>query len=167
MNRRHALSMLAAVPAAVALPALPARALHWTDIPARLGATPGLSTLNSALEASGLMAGLRVKTASYTLFAPTNEAFAALPAGTLDDLLRPENQSALENVLRGHLVLGRVRSDQFLGRRVQITMANGSRIRVDGTRSPAVVNNRARLLGMDDEGRNGIIHVIDAVILPG
>jgi len=164
MNRRHTLALLAALPAALATPAL---AKHWTDIPARLGATPGLSTLRAALEASGLMDGLHARHVSYTLFAPTNDAFAALPRGTLDRLLQPANRAALDNILRGHLVLDRVKSDAFTGRRVQIRMANGAFLRVDGTRSPVVLNGTARALALDDEGRNGVIHVIDAVILPG
>lgn len=164
MNRRHMLATLAALPVAAALPA---EAKHWTDIPARLGATPGLSTLRAALEASGLMDGLHARNVSYTLFAPTNDAFAALPRGMLDNLLQPANRQMLEGVLRGHLVLDRVKSDVFVGRRVQIRTSNGTLLRVDGTRTPVVLNGVARALALDDEGRNGVIHVIDAVILPG
>jgi uncharacterized surface protein with fasciclin (FAS1) repeats len=166
MNRRRTLAILSALPIAAALPA---EARHWTDIPARLGATPSLSTLRAALEASGLMAGLYAygQGVSYTLFAPTNDAFAALPRGTLDSLLRQENKPALENVLRTHLVLARVKSDSFIGRRVRVQMSNGAMIGIDGTRTPVVVNGTARVLALDDEGRNGVIHVIDRVILPG
>lgn len=165
MNRRQTIAMLSALPL---LAALPAHAKHWTDIPARLGATPNLSTLTRALEMSGLMAGLYAYQGgvSYTLFAPTNAAFDALPRGTLESLLRPENRRTLENILRTHLVLDRVKSASFIGRRVRVQMSNGAYVSIDGTRSPVVVNGTARALALDDEGRNGVIHVIDRVILP-
>jgi uncharacterized surface protein with fasciclin (FAS1) repeats len=164
MNRRRTLALLSALPV---MAALPAHAKHWTDIPARLAATPNLSTMTRALEASGLMAGLLAYQdgVAYTLFAPTNAAFDALPRGTLENLLRPENRGALENVLRTHLVLARVNSTSFVGRRVRLQMSNGVMIGIDGTRSPVVVNGNAKILALDDEGRNGVIHVIDRVIL--
>jgi uncharacterized surface protein with fasciclin (FAS1) repeats len=165
MNRRRTLALLAAVPVAFAAPA---NAKHWTDIPARLTATPGLSTLRAALQATDLWDGLHARdSVSYTLFAPTNAAFAALPPGMLDELLRPENRRALDSLLRTHLVLDRVTSPAFVGRRVQLRMANGVMIRIDGTRTPVVLNDRARALALDDEGRNGVIHVIDSVLMPG
>lgn len=164
MNRRRTLALLSALPVALAAPA---QAKHWTDIPARLTATPGLSTLRTALQATDLWDGLHARdNVSYTLFAPTNAAFAALRPGTLDSLLRPENRRALENLLRNHLVLARVTSSAFVGRRVQLRMSNGALVRIDGTRNPVVLNDRARALALDDDGRNGVIHVIDTVLMP-
>lgn len=164
MNRRRTLALLSVLPAALAAPAF---AKHWTDIPARLTATPGLSTLRTALQATDLWNGLHARDdVSYTLFAPSNTAFAALQPGMLDSLLQPANRRALENLLRTHLVLARVRSSAFVGRRVQIRMSNGALVRIDGTRNPVVLNDTARALALDDEGRNGVIHVIDTVLVP-
>jgi len=166
MKRRQVLSALAATALATPFAARPAEALHWTDIPARLSVTPGLSTLAAAIEAAGMMEKLKAR-GPFTLFAPSNEAFGQLPRGMLARLLRSENRADLENILLYHLVAARVNSDQFVGRRVLIRMANGETVAADGTRDPVTFNRNARLLAADSEGRNGVIHVIDGVLLPG
>lgn len=166
MNRRHFLAVAGAASLSGPFLAGPAAALHWTDIPARLSVSPGLSTLAAALQAAGLMESLKAR-GPFTLFAPSNEAFERLPAGALARLLRPENRAELEGILLYHLAAARVTSDQFTGRRVRIRMINGGTVAVDGTRQPITFNRNARMLAADSEGRNGVIHVIDGVLMPG
>ena len=120
-------------------------------------------TLVAAVQAAGLVETLSGD-GPYTVFAPSDEAFAALPDGTVEDLLKPENVEKLRSVLLYHVVPGRVTAadvvklqsaETALGQRVSISV-NGSDVRVDG----------ARVVQTDIMATNGVIHVIDAVILP-
>lgn len=120
-------------------------------------------TLLAAAQAAGLAPALQ-KDEPYTVFAPTDAAFAALPEGTVENLLKPENQQQLQAILKLHIVPGRVYSDQAVkagkaktlqGETLSITKEAGS-VRV-GT---------AKVVATDVQARNGVIHVIDAVLLP-
>jgi uncharacterized surface protein with fasciclin (FAS1) repeats len=126
-------------------------------------AAGSFKTLAKALEAADLVDTLKGK-GPYTVFAPTDEAFAALPASTLEDLLKPENKAKLRRILTYHVVQGRVPASEVVklrtakavsGDTIDIT-ANGGTVMVDG----------ARVLKTDIGASNGVIHVIDAVILP-
>lgn len=125
-------------------------------------ANPNFSTLVTALRAAGLTATLSGKT-PFTVFAPTNQAFAALPKGTLERLLRPENRATLREVLTYHVVSGAVESKAL--RSGKVATVQGSTVGVRANRDRIQVNN-ARVTSADVKANNGVIHVIDRVLLP-
>ena len=120
-------------------------------------------TLAAALNAAGLVNTLKGP-GPFTVFAPTDEAFAKLPPGTLDDLLRPENKGKLTAILTYHVVPGAVTSRQVTNLKEAKTV-NGSMLQVS-TRDGKVMINNADVVKPDIETSNGVIHVIDAVLLP-
>jgi uncharacterized surface protein with fasciclin (FAS1) repeats len=120
-------------------------------------------TLVAAVKAAGLVETLKGP-GPFTVFAPTDEAFAKLPAGTLEALLKPENKSKLQSILAYHVVPGKVMSQDVVklnsaktveGRSIAIKTMNGG-----------VMVNNARVTKADIAASNGVIHVIDTVILP-
>jgi len=120
-------------------------------------------TLLAAAQAAGV-AGALQGDGPLTVFAPTDAAFAKLPAGTVESLLKPENKEKLASILLHHVVAGRVYSDQALEAGLATTLGGG-------TLTIAVVDGKARVDGAhivktDIEARNGVIHVVDAVLLP-
>ena len=120
-------------------------------------------TLVAAVKAADLVATLK-GTGPFTVFAPTDEAFAKLPAGTLDDLLKPENKAKLASILTYHVVAGKV----MVADVVKITEAktvNGQSLTVKADADGVMVDN-ANVVKTDIECSNGVIHVIDAVVLP-
>ena len=120
-------------------------------------------TLARALEAAGLVDTLKGK-GPFTVFAPTDEAFAKLPAGTLDELLKPENKQKLQRILTYHVVAGSVPSSQVV--KMQSAKAvSGDTIAIRTSGDGVMVDN-ARVVTPDIAASNGVIHVIDAVILP-
>lgn len=120
------------------------------------------STLVEALKAAGLVETLSGQT-QLTVFAPTNEAFAALPKGTLERLLKPENQEALRKVLTYHVVAGSLESKALRSGRVN--SVEGSPVNIRVTNNQIRIND-ARVISADVKASNGVIHVIDRVILP-
>ena len=132
-------------------------------IPATASNAKNFKTLLTAVKAAGL-AGVLNGDGPFTVFAPTDEAFAKLPEGTIESLLKPENKQQLIDILKYHVVAGRVFSDQaidagraktLLGKEVNITVsASGFKI------------NNSKLVATDVETANGVIHVIDSVLLP-
>ncbi|KAL7466592.1 hypothetical protein ACHAXS_006888 [Conticribra weissflogii] len=125
-------------------------------------ANSDFSTLVAAVTAAGLVDALSGE-GPFTLFAPTNDAFAALPDGTLDSLLLPENVDALTNILTYHVVEGIIHSSAITAD-VNVTALNGDDVMV--TTADGVKVNGANVIEADVLANNGIIHVIDAVILP-
>lgn len=121
------------------------------------------STLVAAVEAAGLLPVL-TGPGPFTVFAPTNEAFAKLPPGTVERLLRPENRAELVAVLTYHVVPGRVTSDQLAGRTLRAETVQGSRIAVDGRTGVRI--NGSTVIQADLVAGNGVVHVIDTVLLP-
>ena len=126
-------------------------------------AAGSFTTLAKALKAADLVDTLKGQ-GPFTVFAPTDEAFAKLPAGTLNDLLKPENKQKLQRILSYHVVPGRMSSTDVVklrtakavsGDTIDIT-ANGGTVRVDS----------ARVVKTDIAASNGVIHVIDTVIIP-
>jgi uncharacterized surface protein with fasciclin (FAS1) repeats len=100
----------------------------------------------------------------FTVFAPTDEAFAKLPAGTLESLLKPENKAKLQSILTYHVVPGRVMAADV----VKLTSAKtveGRNVKINAAHSTVMVNN-ATVTKTDIAASNGVIHVIDTVILP-
>lgn len=120
-------------------------------------------TLIAAAKAAGLVGALTGE-AELTVFAPTDEAFAKLPAGTVENLLKPENQSKLADILKYHVVAGRVYSEAALDAKVAKTL-QGSTVAITSQGVKARVNN-SNLIATDIDASNGVIHVIDSVLLP-
>lgn len=122
-----------------------------------------LSTLVAAVKAGGLVDVLKGD-GPFTVFAPTNEAFAALPAGTVESLLKPENKDQLVAILTYHVVAGKVMSGDLSngqkaatvqGEKVDVSI-KGGKVKISG----------ANVIAADVLAKNGVVHVIDKVILP-
>ncbi|MGE3889844.1 MAG: fasciclin domain-containing protein [Vicinamibacterales bacterium] len=120
-------------------------------------------TLAAALQAAGLVETLK-GAGPFTVFAPTDEAFAKLPKGTLEDLLKPENKAKLTAILTYHVVPGRVMAADVVKVSEAKTVQGGS-IKVSTMGGGVMVDN-AHVVKTDIAASNGVIHVIDAVILP-
>ena len=126
----------------------------------------GAKTFNTLLTAAtkaGLAEALQ-SDGPFTVFAPTDEAFAKLPAGTLENLLKPENKEQLAKIIKCHVLSGRVYSPAVMKANDAGTLA-GQDVRFSRKNDALYVDN-ARILAMDIDAANGVIHVIDAVILP-
>ena len=121
------------------------------------------TTLAAALQAAGLVDTLK-GTGPFTVFAPTDEAFAKLPAGTVEELLKPENKAKLTAILTYHVVPGKVMASQVTSLKEAKTV-NGQSVRIS-TMGGAVMVDDAKVVKTDIGASNGVIHVIDAVILP-
>jgi len=121
------------------------------------------TTLAKALEAAGLVETLK-GAGPFTVFAPTDEAFAKLPAGTLDTLLKPENRAKLTRILTYHVVPGRVMAADVV-KLHSATAVSGDTIAI-ATHGGGVTVDNAHLVKTDIVATNGVINVIDAVILP-
>jgi uncharacterized surface protein with fasciclin (FAS1) repeats len=121
------------------------------------------NTLVAAVKAAGLVDTLKGP-GPFTVFAPTDEAFAKLPAGTLETLLKPENKAKLQSILTYHVVLGKVMSQDVVKLDSAKTV-EGHSITIKTVNGGVMVNN-AHVTKADIEASNGVIHVIDAVILP-
>ncbi len=119
-------------------------------------------TLASALTAAGLVDTLKGE-GPFTVFAPTDDAFAALPAGTLEELLKPENKEKLTGILTYHVVPGKVMAADV--KPGSVKTVNGAEITVKSDYGKVMVDN-ANVTKTDIIASNGVIHVIDAVILP-
>ena len=126
-------------------------------------ATESLSTLAAAIEAAGLVDTLSGP-GPFTVFAPTDAAFAALPEGTLDRLLLPENRERLRVLLAYHVLPGEVTSADIAGQRVAVPTAMGAPLQIDTTAGLMVDN--ANIIAADIDASNGVIHVIDRVLVP-
>jgi uncharacterized surface protein with fasciclin (FAS1) repeats len=124
---------------------------------------PDFSTLVAAVTAAGLVETLSGE-GPFTVFAPTNDAFAALPAGLVDKLLLPENKDVLTQILTYHVVSGKVMSTDVAAGDVASVEGSPITITVDG--GTVMLNGSATVTAVDVEASNGVIHVIDAVILP-
>jgi uncharacterized surface protein with fasciclin (FAS1) repeats len=121
------------------------------------------STLVTAVKAAGLVETLK-GAGPFTIFAPTNAAFAALPAGTVDGLLKPEKKADLANILTYHVAAGAVKSSDLKDGQ-KIKTVQGGELTV-AIKDGKVTINGANVTTADLTGSNGVIHVIDAVILP-
>jgi len=123
---------------------------------------PTFSTLVTAVKAAGLAETLS-GTGPFTVFAPTNEAFAALPKGTLDNLLKPANRDALRKVLTYHVVPGDLMAKDLRSGKVATVEGGSVTVLVSST---GVKVNDANVAKADIDAKNGVIHVIDRVLLP-
>ena len=119
------------------------------------------STLVAAVKAAGLVDTLNGD-GPFTIFAPTNEAFAKLPKGTVEDLLKPENKEKLTAILTYHVVAGKVMAADVKAGKVKTVQGGEIEIATEG----GVTVNGAKVVKTDIVGKNGVIHVIDTVVLP-
>jgi uncharacterized surface protein with fasciclin (FAS1) repeats len=126
-------------------------------------ADDNFSTLVAALQAADLVSALKGD-GPFTVFAPTNDAFAKLPEGTVENLLMPENKAKLAKILTYHVVPGSVPSSAAAGKKVELDTLAGIKANVDGTNGVNIAG--ANVVSADIEASNGIIHVIDNVMLP-
>ncbi len=121
------------------------------------------NTLVAAVQAADLVDTLK-SPGPFTVFAPTDEAFAKLPPGTVESLLLPENKDQLVAVLTYHVIPGEVFSADIAGKQLEVATVQGSTVEIDATNGVMIDN--ARVIGADVDASNGVIHVIDEVILP-
>ncbi|MDX5357794.1 MAG: fasciclin domain-containing protein [Rhodobacterales bacterium] len=135
---------------------------HSKDIVDTAVGAGSFTTLVAAVQAAGLVDTLK-GAGPFTVFAPTDEAFAKLPAGTVDDLLKPENKAKLTAILTYHVVPGKVMSgDLTNGMKAATVQGAEVTIMTDG----GVKVNEASVVTPDIAASNGVIHVIDSVIMP-
>lgn len=135
---------------------------HSKDIVDTAVGAGSFGTLVAAVEAAGLVDTLKGE-GPFTVFAPTDDAFAALPEGTVETLLKPENKDQLISILTYHVVPGKVMSSD-LSNNMMATTAQGGDVTI--MTEGGVTVNGANVVQADVEASNGVIHVIDAVILP-
>lgn len=160
MKTMHTFASLALVGM---LAAAPARAQQAQNIVDTAVAAGSFTTLAKALTAADLVATLQGP-GPFTVFAPTDEAFAKLPAGTVDNLLKPENKDKLRRILTYHVVAGEVRAADVV--KLQSAKAvSGDTITVKASDGKVHVDG-ANVTKTDIQASNGVIHVIDTVILP-
>lgn len=126
-------------------------------------AAGSFKTLAAAVTAAGLIETLK-SAGPFTVFAPSDAAFSKLPAGTVADLVKPENKAKLTAILTFHVMPGKVMAADVKGKKVAPTSVNGEALHVDGTNGVTV--NGAKVTSADIACTNGVIHVIDTVILP-
>ena len=150
--------------AAIAIPlALSNVSAQAADIVDTAVSAGQFNTLVAAVKAAGLVDTLKGK-GPFTVFAPTDEAFKKLPAGTVETLLKPENKDKLVAVLTYHVVPGKVMSGDIAGKKTMAKTVQGSEVKVDATNGVMVDN--AKVIKADIATDNGVIHVIDTVIIP-
>ncbi|PPR09030.1 MAG: Immunogenic protein MPT70 [Alphaproteobacteria bacterium MarineAlpha11_Bin1] len=133
------------------------------DIVEVAGENGSFNTLVAAVKAAGLVGVLKSK-GPFTVFAPTDEAFAKLPPGTVSDLLKPENREKLSAILKHHVLSSAVPSRAIIGKRLSPKTVNGTYLHIDA--SKGVVVSGAKVIAADVKASNGIIHVINKVLLP-
>ena len=153
-----------AVAAAIAVSGLAMSAQAYAaDIVDTAVAAGNFKTLVAAVQAAGLVDTLK-GAGPFTVFAPTDEAFAKLPAGTVDDLLKPENKDKLVAILTYHVVPGKVMAADLAGKETMAKTVQGQEVTISG--KDGVTVDGAKVIKADIATSNGVIHVIDAVILP-
>jgi uncharacterized surface protein with fasciclin (FAS1) repeats len=120
------------------------------------------STLAAALGAAGLIETLKGQ-GPFTVFAPTDDAFAKIPAETLSALLQPENRARLTAILTYHVVAGKVMAGDVVNLKTATTV-QGQELKIDASKGVRI--NDATVISADVEATNGVIHIIDSVLLP-
>ena len=137
--------------------------VHALDIVDTAVSAGQFNTLVAAVEAADLVSTLKGD-GPFTVFAPTDEAFAALPEGTVENLLKPENKEQLIAVLTYHVVAGKIMSSDIAGTKTMVESVQGSELDVNAING--VIVDGATVVTADIETDNGVIHVIDRVVLP-
>ncbi len=162
-TRRSMLVASLLVFGAIGLSLSPSAKAGGKDIVDTAVAAGSFNTLAAALKAAGLVDALK-DTGPFTVFAPTDAAFAKLPAGTLDDLLKPANKEKLKGILLYHVVSGKIMAADIKGEAKPKTL-QGATLDVKAAAGGVTVNG-AKVTSADVGASNGVIHVIDAVVLP-
>jgi uncharacterized surface protein with fasciclin (FAS1) repeats len=163
MLKSLALSTLAAVALTVAPIAAAPAAAQTKDIVDTAVAAGSFKTLAAALQAAGLVDTLKGP-GPFTVFAPTDEAFAKLPAGTVEMLLKPENKAKLTRILTYHVVAGKVMAADA-AKLTSAKAVSGDTLTI-AAHGGGVTIDKAKVVKADIAASNGVIHVIDTVILP-
>ena len=122
------------------------------------------NTLVAAVKAAGLVDTLKSE-GPFTVFAPTDAAFAKLPDGTVESLLKPENKDKLVAILTYHVLSGKVMAGDIAGKELMVPSLQGSDLDVNAKGGSVMIND-ATVVGADVKTTNGVIHVIDTVLLP-
>lgn len=145
--------------------ALPFAAAHAgaKDIVDTAAGAGKFETLITAAKAAGLVETLK-GAGPFTVFAPTDEAFAKLPKGTVEDLLKPENKAKLAAILTYHVIPGKVMAADIKGKKTNVKTVQGGELAVDAT--DGVKINDATVTTADVAASNGVIHIIDTVVMP-
>ncbi len=155
-----------ASPTAPTSPAAPATPLVAKgDILETTKASGQFTTFVKALDATGLSPIVK-STPNLTVFAPTDAAFAALPPGELDRLMKPENAGALQKILTYHLINAKVDSSKIKGAKGGVKTVEGSEVTLDGS-GASLMADSAGIVQADVMATNGVVHVIDKVLMPG
>jgi uncharacterized surface protein with fasciclin (FAS1) repeats len=163
MNRRTVLGLFGAATAIALSACAPSATTSRPDIVSILATNDQFSTLVAAATAAGLVDTLKGP-GPFTVFAPSDYAFSQLPAGTVENLLKPENKDQLVKILTYHVVPGNVTSDQLVGTRQDVATVEGQTVRIDGRNGVKV--NGVNVSQADIVASNGVIHRIDRVLLP-
>ena len=148
---------------AAALMTVSASKANAADIVDTAAGAGSFNTLVAAVKAADLVGTLKGE-GPFTVFAPTDAAFDKLPAGTVEDLLKPENKAKLVQILTYHVVPGKVMSGDIAGKKMSTKTVQGGEIMIDA--SSGVKIDNASVTQADIAADNGVIHVIDTVILP-
>lgn len=125
---------------------------------------PAFSTLVTALSAANLTSALG-STGPFTVFAPSNDAFAKLPEGTVEDLVLPANKAKLTAILKLHVMAGKHMASEFTDKISEIATLGGEKVTVTG-KDGSVHVGKAKVSSSDLSASNGVIHVIDTVMMP-
>lgn len=161
MTRIRSLLTATAVATSLAFGVVTAKAADIVDTAVSAGS---FNTLVAAVQAAGLVDTLKGP-GPFTVFAPTDEAFAKLPAGTVEDLLKPENKDKLVAVLTYHVVPGKVMAADIAGKETMAKTVQGSEAKIVANDSGVTIDS-AKVITPDVAADNGVIHVIDTVIMP-
>lgn len=176
-SRRHSLkaALFAIVAAGLTVSALPAVASPSANIVGAAASSADHTTLVTAIKAAGLVDTLSGK-GPFTVFAPTNSAFAKLPAGAVDNLLKPENKAQLQSVLTYHVVGGKLMAKDVLaaikaggGKAVVTTVQGGKLTATMAGNTVTLTDAKGRMSQVttaDVDTTNGVIHIVDNVLLP-
>ena len=162
MKRRSFVKLTAAVATLAAVGAC-AEMSGPPDIVDTAVAAGSFNTLVAAVQAADLVDTLK-SPGPFTVFAPTDAAFAALPAGTVENLLKPENKDQLVAILTYHVVSGQTLAADLAGQRLSVPTVNGASVHIDGRNGVKV--EKSNVIQADILASNGVIHVIDRVLIP-
>ncbi|MBW4633375.1 MAG: fasciclin domain-containing protein [Iphinoe sp. HA4291-MV1] len=145
-------------------PTTPTASKNLAELARSASSQGSFTTLTRALQTAGLTQQM-AKLGPYTVFAPTDAAFATLPKGTVEKLLKPENKQQLVKLLSYHVLPGQVTSSQLTSGKVKTVEGSPVTVKVNSTTSTVTVND-AKVIQADIPASNGVIHIVDKVILP-
>ena len=153
-----------AAPPIAQTPTTPTASKNLAQLAQSASTQGSFTTLSRAVQAADLTKQM-AEQGPYTVFAPTDAAFAALPKGTVDNLLKPENKQQLVKLLGYHAIPGQVTSSQLTSGQVKTVEGSPVTLKVNTTTSTVTVNG-AKVIQADIPASNGVVHVVDKVILP-